>query len=71
MGNGPPSVASSALTSVVDAGSQIARSISLSSSRSDVLDRRQKTRHEVMLPAFLITDVTDVLVTSSGALVVG
>jgi len=67
MGNGPPSVASSALASVVDAGSQIARSISLSSSRSEVLDRR----HEVMLPAFFITHVTDVRVTSSGALVVG
>ena len=50
-----------------DTGSQIARSISLSSNRSEVLDRR----HEVMLLAFLITQITDVRVTSSGALVVG
>lgn len=81
------SVASSALASVADACSQIARSISLSSdgvavksSWTEDSERRvtmskvkENTdhRHEVMLFGFPVAHITDVRITLSGALVVG
>ena len=82
-----PSVASSALASLADARSQIARRISLSSdgdavkySWTDDSERREtkskvkentNRRYEVMLSDFPVAHITDVRITLPGVLVVG